>query len=87
MSPPINIQVFALLDHEASGMVVLLIAFVPTIFWIWTLMSCANNAALRGNEKMMWLAVIVFLNFVGAFIYLFVGPGTQPGVNRSWRRP
>jgi hypothetical protein len=43
------------------------------IFWIWMIVDCATNPTLRGSDKIVWLLVIIFLHFLGAFIYFLVG--------------
>jgi hypothetical protein len=38
--------------------------------WIWMLVDCAVKEE-EGTDKIVWMLVILFANFVGAFIYLF----------------
>jgi len=38
--------------------------------WIWMLLDCAVKEE-EGTDKIVWMLVILFANFVGAFIYLF----------------
>ena len=58
---------------------VLLLAILAVVglvifaFWIWMLVHCLQNQALSGNEKLVWVLVIVFTHFLGAVIYFFVG--------------
>lgn len=46
--------------------------FVPllTIFWIWMLVDCLMNEPSEGNDKVIWVLVIVFTHALGALIYL-----------------
>lgn len=42
-------------------------------FWIWMLVDAITNNGLSGTEKIVWVLVIIFLHFLGALIYFFVG--------------
>jgi hypothetical protein len=42
------------------------------IFWIWMLVDCATKEPSEGNEKIVWILVIVFTHWIGALIYLLV---------------
>jgi len=41
-------------------------------FWIWMLIDCATKEPSAGNDKIVWLLIIVFTHIVGALIYYFV---------------
>jgi len=60
------------------GMVLLILLCVGLglamfAFWIWMLVDCIKNDRLNSTEKIVWVLVIIFLNFLGAFIYLLAG--------------
>jgi len=40
-------------------------------FWIWMLVDCAMNERNEGNEKLIWILIIVLAHFIGALIYYF----------------
>lgn len=40
------------------------------IFWIWILIDCIKSN-LKDNDKLIWVLVILFFNFLGALLYLF----------------
>src|SRR5437762_1243965 len=46
---------------------------LATIFWIWMLIHAITNKGLRDMEKIIWVLVVLFLDFIGALIYFFVG--------------
>ena len=48
-----------------------LIAILGTIFWIWMIVDCATNELSEGNDKVIWILVIVLTHFIGAAIYYF----------------
>lgn len=43
------------------------------VFWIWMLIDAIQNPRLIGNEKIVWVLVIIFLHALGALIYFLVG--------------
>lgn len=49
------------------GIVVL--GLFGTVFWIWMLVDCATKEPSEGNEKIVWILVIIFAHSVGALIY------------------
>lgn len=55
------------------GLVFLAIAIVVFIFWIMMLVDCIKNPGLSSNERIVWILVIVFLNWLGALIYMLAG--------------
>ena len=67
---------------EASSAVLLLpfLIFIPlalvglalTVFWIWMLVDCATKEPSAGNEKIVWILVIIFTHWLGALIYFLV---------------
>ena len=42
-------------------------------FWIWMLISAIQNKSLTEGEKIAWVLVIVFVHWLGALLYFFVG--------------
>jgi hypothetical protein len=42
-------------------------------FWIWMLVSAVQNKGLTEGEKIAWVLVIVFVHWLGALLYFFVG--------------
>ena len=67
---------------EASSAVLLLpfLIFIPLgllvlalmAFWIWMLVDCATKEPSAGNEKIIWILVIIFTHWLGALIYFLV---------------
>jgi hypothetical protein len=48
------------------------IAILGAIFWIWMIIDCATNEPSEGNDKVIWILVVVLASWVGAAIYYFV---------------
>lgn len=43
-----------------------------TILWIWMIADCATKEPSEGNEKLVWILIIVLTHWIGALIYLWV---------------
>ena len=41
-------------------------------FWIWALVDCAKGE-FRGNDKIVWILVIIFASWIGSILYFAVG--------------
>ncbi len=48
------------------------ISLVGIILWIWMIIDCATKEPSEGNEKIIWMLVIVLTGWIGALIYFFV---------------
>jgi hypothetical protein len=55
------------------GFGISVIGLVVFIFWIWMLIDAIQNPRLTGGQRVAWVLVIFFLNFLGALIYCLVG--------------
>ena len=69
---------------SGPGLLELLVMFVffgimvlGTIFWIWMIIDCATKEASEGNERLVWIIIIVFTHLIGAAIYFFVRRPTR----------
>jgi hypothetical protein len=49
-----------------------LLALASMGVWIWMLVDCLTNEPSEGNDKVIWVLVIVLTSIVGALIYLVV---------------
>ena len=45
---------------------------VAMLFWSWMLVDCLMHESFEGNDKVIWVLVIVLTNGIGALIYFFV---------------
>jgi len=66
---------FALFDFIGLGLGLLLLPFGLFLFafWIWMLIHAITSHGLSDGEKIAWVLIILFLHFLGALIYFFVG--------------
>lgn len=50
---------------------ILLAIFIGgTILWIWMIVDCATKEPSEGNDKLIWIMIIVLTHWIGALIYL-----------------
>ncbi len=40
--------------------------------WIWALVDCITKEPDKGNDKLIWVLVIVLANWIGALLYLLI---------------
>jgi hypothetical protein len=43
-----------------------------TAFWIWMIIESATKEPAEDPNKIMWVLIVVLLNWLGAAIYFFV---------------
>ena len=43
-----------------------------TVLWIWMLIDCVTKEPSEGNDKLIWVLIIVLTGWIGALIYLLV---------------
>jgi ABC-type enterochelin transport system permease subunit len=53
------------------------IALAGLAFWIWMLVDCATKETAQGNNKLVWILVIVLTGVIGALIYFFARRPTR----------
>jgi hypothetical protein len=42
---------------------------VFTVFMIWMIVDCALYESRVGNERLIWIIIMVFVPYVGAIVY------------------
>jgi len=58
-----------------AGLAVIVLTFV---FWIWMIIDAAKRKFKNDSEKIIWILVIVFANWVGALVYFIVVRSMNP---------
>ena len=48
------------------------ISLAGTVLWIWMIIDCATKEPSEGNDKLVWLLIIIFTSWIGALIYFLV---------------
>ncbi len=50
----------------------LLLAALGFTLWLLMLIDCVSNEPSTGNDKLIWVLVIVLAQWIGALVYLLV---------------
>jgi prolipoprotein diacylglyceryltransferase len=56
----------------AYGFVFVLLVLTGFTFWVSMIVDCVIHEPSTGNDKVVWIVIIVFTYIVGALIYYFV---------------
>jgi hypothetical protein len=48
------------------------LVLAASAFWIWMIVDCATNEPSEGNDKLIWLLVIILVHLLGAILYYFI---------------
>lgn len=48
------------------------IGLLGTAFWIWMIIEVATKEPENGNDKIVWILVVVLVGVIGAAVYYFV---------------
>ena len=49
-----------------------LIGLLLSVLWVWMLIDVLTNEPSEGNDKVIWVLVIILTGGIGALIYYFV---------------
>jgi hypothetical protein len=49
-----------------------LLGCLATVFWLWMLIDCLSYEPSQGNDKILWVLVIVLTHGLGAVLYYFI---------------
>jgi hypothetical protein len=50
----------------------IILGLALSAFWIWMLIDCISNEPSIGNDKIIWVLVILILHGFGALLYFFI---------------
>ena len=50
----------------------IVINLVLIVFWLWMLIDCATKEPSEGNDKVIWILILIFTGWIGGLIYFFV---------------
>ncbi|MBK9254258.1 MAG: PLDc_N domain-containing protein [Saprospiraceae bacterium] len=53
-------------------LIVLALIFLIFLFPVWAIIDIVTSE-FKGNDKIIWLLIVLFLPFAGAIIYLLIG--------------
>lgn len=49
---------------------ILLLVLPATAFWVWMIIEAATKET--GEDRLIWVLIVIFTHFLGAVIYFFV---------------
>lgn len=55
-----------------SFLIFFLFGIGGTVLWVWMLIDCATKEPSEGNDKIIWMLVILLTHVIGALIYFLV---------------
>lgn len=58
------------------------LGLLAMLFWVWMLVDCAVNESSAGNDKLVWVIIVLFTHVLGAGLYLFVRRPRRLGETR-----
>ncbi len=58
------------------------IAIASSVFWIVMIVECATRESNHGNDKLIWILIIIFTHWIGALAYYFVRRPQR--IDRTW---
>ena len=41
-------------------------------FWLWMLIDCVTKESSTGNDKLVWVLLLLFTHLLGALLYCFI---------------
>ena len=53
---------------------VVLLGLAAFVLWLWALIDAIRNPALDSTMRIVWVVVIVLVQFLGALLYLIMRP-------------
>ena len=61
------------LDSFSFGLMIWqIILFVSFFFWLFCVIDVLRNS-FNGNDKLVWILVLLFVPILGPFLYFFIG--------------
>ena len=71
-APPEAAGACILFFYLACMGVSVLLGIVALAFWVWMLIDCVSNEPSEGNDKVVWILIIVLTGWIGGLVYYFV---------------
>lgn len=58
--------------NASFPLLIFFLAVTALTFWIWMIVECATKEPSQGNDKVVWIVIIIFAQVIGALIYYFI---------------
>ena len=65
-------------------LLIMVVGWLVTIVALVDAIRVPNDAMYRAGTKLIWVLVILLLNFLGAIVYLIVGRPTKNATTGGW---
>jgi hypothetical protein len=75
---------FSILLQIGLGLASTAVWLVFTAFWIWMIVECLTKET--GNDRLVWIIVLVFVPYCGALIYYLVRRPERIRLYGDWQR-
>jgi uncharacterized RDD family membrane protein YckC len=62
----------------AVWLIFAVVGVLATAFWIWMLVDCVIHEPPQGNDKLVWILLIILLPFIGSLLYFFIRRSNRP---------
>lgn len=69
-----------------SSMLFLAAGLALFVLWIWAIIDVIRSDFKDSTTKIIWIALLIFLPFLGAVIYPFVGKSTKKNISGNNER-
>jgi uncharacterized RDD family membrane protein YckC len=63
---------YGLGSTELIIILILFLGIIPFVLWLWALIDILRNE-FTGDNKIIWLLVVILVPFVGFILYFFIG--------------
>lgn len=60
-------------QHDYNDILFIMALCLNGVFIILTILEILNSKIFNGNEKALWVVIVLFLNIIGAVLYLIIG--------------
>ena len=67
-------------------LIVSVFGVVGFILWVWALIDCLLHETDEGNNRLIWMLVVILTNIIGALIYLILRRPMRVGQGKMPRR-
>jgi hypothetical protein len=65
-----------------------LLSIAGLVLWIWALVDCVkvpDDSMYQSGNKLIWVLILVFLNWIGAVLYVLIGRPASGATGRGQR--
>lgn len=60
------------------GTIATMLSLAATVFWIWMIADCIMHEPSVGNDKLVWIILMICLPVIGSLLYFFLKRPQRP---------